>query len=302
MDTALSTVGIGAIEAPSGKGMGDENFPVGSFLIRADLRRHVHAFYGFARTGDDIADDPKLAPDDKVERLATLGAIIEGRITGPEAERLSPQAARMRASLIETGVTPRHCLDLLSAFTRDARQTRYRDWADLLDYCFHSASPVGRHLLDLHGEGPACRDAADALCNALQIVNHLQDCGADYRALDRVYLPLDAMAAESVGVEDLALARLTPGMRGVLDRVIAPLDGLLAACADIVALVEDERIALECEIIRRLCVRLTERLKREDPLATRVTLSKPAAGAIALGALTGGWWRRRLGSQIRRAA
>jgi hydroxysqualene synthase len=285
-----------SFETPSGKGMADENFPVGSFLIRPDLRRHVHTLYRFARAADDIADNPDLQPDDKVERLAQMGAIIQG------APGESPSAHLMRRSLDETGVTPQHCLDLLAAFTQDARKARYRDWSELLGYCFLSAAPIGRHLLDLHGEGPGCRPAADALCNALQVVNHLQDCGEDYRALDRVYLPTDDMAATGARFEDLAGDRLTPTLRQVLDRVIRPLEGLLEECADIVRQVDDTRIALECQIIRNMCVRLTGRLKREDPLATRVTLSKPAAAGVAMGALVGGLWRRRVRPAMPRMA
>jgi squalene synthase HpnC len=279
------------LETPSGKTAADENFPVGSFLIRPSLRRHVHIFYTFARAADDIADNPALAPDDKVARLARLGEIIQG-IGDPPGAGESPSASRMRENLIETGMTPRHCLDLLAAFTQDARKTRYRNWDELLGYCFLSAAPVGRHLLDLHGEGPGSRRAADALCNALQIVNHLQDCGADYRALDRIYLPTDDLAETGARIEDLGGPALTPALRRALDRVIEPLDGLLAECADLVVSVADPRIALECQVIRTLCVHLTGRLKREDPLAARVALSKPGAAALAFSGLTGGLWRR----------
>jgi squalene synthase HpnC len=280
------------LETPSGKTAADENFPVGSFLIRPSLRRHVHVFYTFARAGDDIADNPDLAPDDKVARLARMGEIIQGRGDTQRAEKESASAVRMRASLLETGVTPQHCLDLLAAFTQDARKARYRNWDELLGYCLLSAAPVGRHLLDLHGEGLGTRAAADALCNALQVVNHLQDCGKDYQALDRVYLPTDYLDEAGARIEDLGGAALTPALRRVLDRVILPLDGLLAECADLVREVEDTRIALECQVIRAMCVRLTARLKREDPLATRVSLNKPGALGLALSGVTGGLWRR----------
>lgn len=277
------------LETPSGKTAADENFPVGSFLIRPALRRHVHVFYTFARAGDDIADNPDLEPDDKVARLARLGEIIQGRADGAGE---SASAIRMRQSLEETGVTPQHCLDLLQAFTQDARKARYRNWEELLGYCFHSAAPVGRHLLDLHGEGTGCRRAADALCNALQVVNHLQDCGRDYRSLERVYLPTDYIVEAGARIDDLARPGLTPAMRQVLDRVIAPLDTLLADCADLVRQVDDTRIALECQVIRNICVRLTGRLKREDPLADRVVLTKPGAAGLALSGIVGGLLRR----------
>jgi squalene synthase HpnC len=283
----------GSLETPSGKGAGDENFPVGSFLIRPDLRRHVHVFYNYARAADDIADNPDLEPDDKVHRLARMADILEGRVPAEEANRLSPATLRMRQNLDETGITPRHCLDLLKAFTQDALKQRYVDWNDLLDYCFLSAAPVGRQLLDLHGEGEVCRRGADALCNALQVINHLQDCAVDYQRLDRVYLPSGLMAAEGTGIEDLAKPALTPGMRRVLDRLLAETDGLLSASADLIDQVDDPRIALECHVIQTLALRLVARLKREDPIATRVELAKPIAGALAGAAILQGLWRRR---------
>ena len=44
----------GSEDVSSGKGAGDENFPVGSLLISRDQRPHVHAYYDFARVIDDI--------------------------------------------------------------------------------------------------------------------------------------------------------------------------------------------------------------------------------------------------------
>ena len=291
--TVQSAPAPGTLETPSGKSAADENFPVGSWLIRPDLRRHVHTFYSFARAADDISDNPDLMPDDKVARLARMGEIILGHGDRATEESESLACVRMRASLAETGVTPQHCLDLLQAFTQDANKARYRDWDDLLGYCFLSAAPVGRQLLDLHGEGAACRPGADALCNALQVINHLQDCADDYRKLDRVYLPTGLMEQEGATVGDLSRPALTPSLRRVLDRTITPLEGLLTQCADLVVQVDDVRIALECQVIRTLAVRLTRRLKHEDPIATRVELSKPVAGGLALSALVTGIWRRR---------
>src|SRR3954451_11256268 len=200
------------VEAPSGKGRGDENFPVGSWLIRRDLRVHLHAFYRFARIADDIADSPVLAADEKIRRLDRMGAILDG-YPGEE----SPAASTMRLSLAESGVTATHCHDILHAFRQDAVKLRYRDWDDLMEYCRYSASPVGRQLLDLHGESRHTWPASDALCSALQVLNHLQDCVDDHRRLDRVYLPLEDLAAEGTGIEALAAGVSSPGLRRVLD-------------------------------------------------------------------------------------
>jgi len=211
------------VETPSGKGQGDENFPVGSFLIRRDLRPHVHAFYRFARNADDIADNPDLAADDKIRRLDRMAAILDG---APGED--SPAAAAMRQSLRQTGVTAQHCHDVLRAFRLDAIKLRYRDWDELMEYCRYSASPVGRQLLDLHGESRDTWPASDALCTALQVLNHLQDCVADYRNLDRVYLPLDTLGEAGITVEALTAPAASAGLRRAIDRLLDGTEALIA--------------------------------------------------------------------------
>jgi farnesyl-diphosphate farnesyltransferase len=275
------------IETPSGKGATDENFPVGSWLIRRDLRPHVHAFYRFARQADDIADNRALAPEDKLRRLDRMEAVLDGA-PGEDA----PAAIAMRRSLAETGVTPQHCRDVLRAFRLDATKLRYADWDDLMEYCRYSASPVGRQVLDLHGESRATWGPSDALCSALQVLNHLQDCAADYRALDRVYLPLADLAACGSGVEDLTAPRASPGLRRVIDRLLDGTDALIATARALPALVQSPGLRRECGAIVSLAERLAARLRRGDPLAMRVKLTR---GDFALALLDGLWRGRRWG-------
>ena len=167
-----------------------------------------------------------------------------------------------------------HCRDLISAFQQDATKLRYRDWPDLLDYCYRSAAPVGRYLLDLHGEDRAGFPASDALCNALQVLNHLQDCQADYRELDRVYLPQDWMAAAGVTVEALDAPAASPGLRRVLDHCLDGCDELLALARTLPGQLRNRRLAMESAAIVNIALRLTRHLRRRDPLAERVALSK----------------------------
>ena len=272
---------LSPVETPSGKGAGDENFPVGSFLIRRALRPHVHAFYRFAREGDDIADNPALSPEDKVRRLARMGAILDG---APGDD--SPAATAMRASLTETGVTPQHCHDVLRAFTLDATKKRYRDWDDLMAYCRYSASPVGRQVLDLHGEDRANWPANDALCSALQVLNHLQDCGDDYRALDRVYLPEPDLAANGAAVEELRSDRMSAGMTIVKHRLLDGCDRLIAKARTFPPGIRNWGLRCEVAAIVELASRLAARLRAGDPLAARVKLSK---GDFAASLLVGTW-------------
>lgn len=271
----MEGAGATLVETPSGKGAGDENFPVGSFLIRRDLRPHVHAFYRFARQADDIADNKALSPEDKIRRLDRMAEVLDGA-PGEDA----PSAAAMRVSLLKTGVTAQHCHDVLTAFRLDATKKRYRDWDDLMEYCRYSASPVGRQLLDLHGESRATWPPSDALCSALQVLNHLQDCGNDYRDLDRVYIPYPR-------VEELVLPALTPALRQVIDELLDRTDALVATARGLPPLVRAAGLRCESAVIVALAARLSRLLRGGDPLATRVALRKRDFAV----ALMGGVWR-----------
>ena len=280
------------VETPSGKGAGDENFPVGSWLLPARLRPHVAAFYRFARAIDDIADNPALAPDDKIARLNRFAEAITGAESGDPA---LATAHRLRASLTETEVTAQHCLDLIAAFKRDATTPRTDDWADLMDYCESSANPVGRYLLDLHGEAVSGYPASDALCSALQVLNHLQDCQDDYRSLDRVYLPGDWLAAAGLGAAALDEARCAPGLRQVLDRCLDGVEDLLVEARGLPGRLRNPRLAMESAVILRLAERLAVRLRRGDPLAGRVALGRLDFLLCGVGGAGGVLLQRALG-------
>jgi farnesyl-diphosphate farnesyltransferase len=271
------------VETPSGKWRSSENFPVGSFLIRRRLRVHVHAFYRFARNADDVADNPALAADDKIARLDRMAAILDGA-SGAD----SPAATAMRQSLLETGMTAQHCHDVLHAFRLDAVKLRYRDWDDLMEYCRYSASPVGRQLLDLHGERRTTWPASDALCSALQVLNHLQDCADDYRQLDRVYLPLEDLAAERTEVKALTAGVASPGLRAVLDRLLGRTAELVDQARGLPPLVNSRGLRWESAVIVALAERLLRRLRHGDPVATRVALRKSDfLAAFAIGVSKG---------------
>jgi len=275
---------VRSVETPSGKGRSAENFPVGSLLIRHDLRPHVHAFYQFARNADDIADNPTLTADEKVRRLDRMAAILDD---APGKE--SPAATAMRESLVETRMTAQHCHDVLHAFRLDATKLRYHDWNDLMAYCRYSASPVGRQLLDLHGESRETWPAADALCSALQVLNHLQDCGDDYRMLDRVYLPMTDLAAEGIGVDTLAARASCPRLRRVFDSMLDRTDTLVATARSLPPQIVSSGLRWESAVIVDLATRLLRRLRRGDSLAGRVRLKKSDFIAAFIGGVLRGF-------------
>ena len=264
-----------ASELASGKTYTDENFPVASHLIAARHRPAVLAFYHFVRAADDVADHAALTQAEKLDHLDRLEASLLGRSDS------EPVAAPLRAVLAERKLSPRHPLDLLAAFRRDVTKARTADWADLISYCSLSAMPVGRYVLDVHGESEATWVASDAVCAALQIINHLQDCGADFRDLDRVYIPDDALKAAGLGVEALGQPAASPALRAVIADLARRARGLLDEGAALPRQVSDGRLGLETSVIIALARRLTTVLETHDPLSQTVHHDKLAFLRIA---------------------
>jgi squalene synthase HpnC len=273
-----STIDIA--ETASGKTHRDENFPVASVLIAPRHRAPILAFYNFVRAADDISDHPTLAPADKLALLDRLEAALLRE--GPD----EPVARALREVLCERGLSAQHARDLLTAFRRDETQHRYKDWDDLIDYCRYSAMPVGRFVLDVHGEHPdETWGANDALCAALQIINHMQDCGKDYRDLDRVYFPLDTLEAHGASVEMLALPAAPTALRAALRTLAGRTGDLLAQARPFADRIADARLAMEVGAIQSLAELLTRRLAVADPLSEKVHAGKAQFALVgALGA------------------
>ncbi|EHH68284.1 squalene synthase HpnC [Gluconobacter morbifer] len=270
----------GTKDVTSEKGKADENFPVGSLLISRRLRPYVHTYYNFARVADDMVDTTELTPTQKIARLQGMAAVIRGEITAPP--RADAQtAARLREVLLKTGVPLDTATDLTVAFCMDAEKNRYDSWEELMHYCRYSANPVGRFLLLLHGESAETLGPSDALCSALQVVNHLQDVAEDLRVMDRCYVPLPWLEQAGVSIDDLRLARSKPGVRKVFDRMLDGVDALNREARVLPLLIRDRRMRLEAAVIVELCEILTRRLRRQDPIAERVALTK-ADGIKAL--------------------
>jgi hydroxysqualene synthase len=279
----------------SGKGHRDENFPVASWLIHPRYRRPILAFYNFVRTADDIADHATLPPERKLALLDRLEAGLLGG-NGDDAA-----AGALRAALAERNLSPKHAQDLVAAFRLDVTKLRYRDWDDLIGYCSLSAMPVGRFVCDVHGENRHVWPANDALCAALQIINHLQDCRSDYLNLDRVYIPQDALAAAGAAVEQFGAAQASPALLRCLHGVAARTEGLLGESDVFADSIEDTRLGVEVAVINTLAHQLTRLLMLRDPLSETVHLSKPAVAGLTLLAILRDS-TRRLRRRRRRAA
>ncbi len=257
-----------------------ENFPVAGRLLWGAERGRVLAFYAFARAADDVADDPGRSPERKLARLEAFEAALDGRDGAPEG-------AALRAALGSGAPGIGHARTLLGAFRQDARGARYETWADLRAYCAMSADPVGRFLLSLRGEGPGAEAPSDALCTALQVLNHLQDLRADRDRLGRVYLPAAWLAAAGAAPRDLSARALSPGARAAVDRALDACDALLDEAAALPGRIAHRGLRVQAAATHALARGLSARLRAGDPLAARVAPGRADVAAAVLGALLG---------------
>ncbi|WP_342723131.1 squalene synthase HpnC [Bradyrhizobium sp. B097] len=278
-----------ASDLRSGKTHRDENFPVASWIIHPRHRALILAFYNFVRTADDIADHATLPAEEKLRYLDLMEAELLGNGDSQK------EAVSLRRAFAERGMPPRHALDVLVAFRLDVTKLRYENWEDVIDYCRYSAMPVGRFMLDVHGEDTSTWAASDALCAGLQINNHLQDCGKDYRNLNRVYLPRDALAATGATVEMLGEAKSQPALLKCLQALALRTAALLDQSKSLAAEVKDFRLGLEISVIQAFADKIVNLLKVRDPLSERVHLSPVELLLQSLGGVAGETARRAIG-------
>lgn len=218
-----------------------ENFPVASLLLSKKVRAHVMAFYKKARAFDDIADSPTLTSQEKNRQLSV-------QTEDPFLD------------------------DLLQAFRQDVEKKRYQTWDELLRYCRYSANPVGRFLLDVHDEKEG-HDASDALCTALQVLNHLQDCQKDFLTIDRIYLPQEFLP-EGAFEDHLSRGACSSELRQVLNACLDRCDVLIATALTLPGDIKNWRLRYQAKVTILSALALSGRLRRLDPLAKRVELTK----------------------------
>jgi hydroxysqualene synthase len=278
-----------ASDLRSGKTHRDENFPVASWIIHPRHRALILAFYNFVRTADDIADHADLAAEEKLRILDLLEAELLGK------GDTQPEAVKLRQALAERAMPPRHALDVLVAFRMDVTKLRYENWDEVIHYCRYSAMPVGRFMLDVHGESTSTWAASDALCAGLQVNNHLQDCAKDFRDLNRVYLPRDALAATGASVEELGAGKASPQLLQCLQGLAVRTETLLDESKSLAPQVRDSRLGIEISVIQAFADKIVSMLKVRDPLSERVHLSKLELLALSMGGIAGEIARRASG-------
>jgi hydroxysqualene synthase len=200
-----------------------ENFPVASRLLPAAMRPHIAAVYAFARRADDFADEPGIADAERLRLLAAWEARLAGDFSMPVPHHLGADLIfqALAHTIRSRNLPPSLLSDLLDAFRQDVSTTRYRTWADLLDYCRRSANPVGRLVLRIAGYEDGTLDAhSDAVCTALQLTNFWQDLAIDWRK-GRLYVPLEDRDRAGARDADLDAGRVTPEWQAALGALAA---------------------------------------------------------------------------------
>ncbi len=184
-----------------------ENFPVASLLLPKHLRRPIEVIYAFARSADDFADEGSLRDDQRFALLDGYSRELDAIGAGKATE--NPLFTELGGIIAAHALPLQLFHDLLDAFKQDVSKTRYANFAELMDYCRRSADPIGRLLLHLNQAAtPEHLKWSDAICSALQLINHWQDVAIDWKKNDggRVYLPLDDLARHGVSEADIASA------------------------------------------------------------------------------------------------
>ena len=189
----------------------EENFPVASRLLGADVRRHLIAIYGFARLVDDTGDE---AAGDRLALLDELDREVSRLYAGEVPEH--PLMRRLAPTVTATGIPAEPLRALIAAGRQDQRVSSYRTFDDLLGYCELSANPVGRLVLYVFGRAtPERFRLSDSVCSGLQVVEHLQDVGEDL-ARGRVYLPEEDMRRFGCGPADLERRPASAAVRALV--------------------------------------------------------------------------------------
>jgi len=186
-----------------------ENFPVASIFIPKKLRNAVVAIYAFARLADDCADDPNLAPAEKLQILNILERELLN-IQEKTADSHNNQILNEYLLLALTDTINSHTLpiqlllDLLTAFKQDITKNSYADFDEVLTYCKYSANPIGRLLLHLAKQDtPENLTYSDHICTSLQLINFMQDLSEDLTQLNRCYIPKNELNKYNISITEL---------------------------------------------------------------------------------------------------
>ena len=269
-----------------------ENFPIASLLLPRDLRDHFYPVYAYCRWADDLGDET----GDRARSLFLLDR-WEEELRGCYLGRVRhPVFVALRETIEQFEIPQQPFLDLIAAFRQDQIKTRYRNFAELLEYCRFSANPVGRLVLHLCGyRDPELQQLSDCTCTALQLANFWQDIARDFR-IGRVYLPLDDMARHGYSEDDLAHFRYNANFVSLLKEQVERTRELFWEGLPLASRV-GVRLAVDVELFSRAGMEMLKLIERQNynVLARRPELGQGEKTLLLASVLAGQLFSRRKG-------
>jgi squalene synthase HpnC len=250
----------------------DENFPVAFLLAPRDVRADMRAVYAFCRATDDLGDE---APGDRLALLDAWEEDLRRAVAGDAPD--DPRLAALADAMARRGLPLDPFARLIEANRMDQRRGRWDTHDELLDYCRHSATPVGEMVLGVLGyRDPWRRGMSDATCIGLQLVNFWQDVARDLRDRDRIYLPREDMERFGVAEDDLRRAPASGPVRRLLELEVERARGYLREGEPLHRFVP-RRVALDLRMFSAGGLALCDAIARQgyDTLSRR-----PAPGAL----------------------
>ena len=252
----------------------DADFSLMPELFPSRVRSRIQGFGRFVRLADGIADDVSLTRDQRISRLESLEAMINGGPGADWSEEARQVSREMRAGLRDSPLAAEHALHVIRAFRDDVSGVRIQTWNDLLVYCTFAAAPIGRYMLDLMGEDPAvCGRSTDALCAALRILKRLRDCKEPSVQYKRLCIPEKFMWDASITTLHLKAPSAKGQTRAVIDRVLDGVDRLLIEAAPLPRLIKSRGLSLHTAIVLCRARTLARHFRERDPLNERVELT-----------------------------
>jgi len=261
-----------------------ENFPVATLLLPRGLRRHFFPIYAYCRWADDLGDET----GDRELSLSLLQLWEDELLACYRGQARHPVFVALTRTIEQCQIPPEPFRDLITAFRQDQKQTRYPNFAAVLDYCRYSANPVGRLVLYACGyRDPELQRLSDFTCTALQLANFWQDVARDYR-IGRIYLPLDDMARHGFSEADLAASRYTDSFRQLLREQVQRTGELFRLGLPLASKV-DRKLAVDIELFSRGGMEILRLIERQNynVLARRPKLES-GSRAMLLGSVLAG--------------
>ena len=247
-----------------------KNFPVASYPSFArSYRPAILAYYRFARAADDVADHPALTGRRKNHPAGSIrgdtawqGRCCPGSLTTAGSYRAAWGFLRAMRWI---------CAHCFSAGCTANIVTQTGTISCTVPYVSRQRRSGGSCSMCAWRK-PSTWPASDVLCSALQIINHLQDCKADYQRLNRIYIPLDTFVRHGVTETTLAEAHASTGLHACIAE-LAEKTLLLLHTIPLSKQIKDGRLALEVLIIEKVARSLLKMLLTRDPLSERVHLT-----------------------------